>query len=273
MSRVWFASELETAASFWRIFRRDGVTLGFTSHDRDLRFDGVLHRSAPGMVPSAIRRTADFEPDSAEVTGALSHDAISSADLAAGRFDGAQVIAGLVDWESLDSHVVYGGKIGSVSEEAGHFSARLLSRKEDLRRDPVPRTGPTCRAEFCGPGCQLSAAAFTHLAQLSGFDLVSNGVMLNAAADPGSLVGGVARWLDGPHAGLAMGIAADSNGLLALDMPLDANLTVGLHLLVREGCDRTLPTCSGRFANAINFQGEPFVPGNDLLTRYPDAVK
>lgn len=34
MSRIWFASELETIATFWRIERRDGITLGFTSHDR-----------------------------------------------------------------------------------------------------------------------------------------------------------------------------------------------------------------------------------------------
>ena len=71
MSRVWFSQPLETAATFWRVIRRDGVTLGFTTHDRDLWFDGVLHRAAPGMVPSAIRRSTDFEPDSAEVQGAL----------------------------------------------------------------------------------------------------------------------------------------------------------------------------------------------------------
>ena len=72
MSRVWFAQRLETAAAFWRVLRRDGVTLGFTTHDRDLWFDGVLHSATPGMVPSADPPiSADFEPDSAEVVGAL----------------------------------------------------------------------------------------------------------------------------------------------------------------------------------------------------------
>ena len=36
-----------------------------------------------------------------------------------------------------------------------------------------------------------------------------------------------------------------------------------------EGCDKSLATCAGRFANALNFRGEPHLPGNDLLTRYP----
>jgi uncharacterized phage protein (TIGR02218 family) len=35
-----------------------------------------------------------------------------------------------------------------------------------------------------------------------------------------------------------------------------------------QGCDRRFSTCRDRFANAVNFQGEPHLPGNDLLTRY-----
>ena len=31
MSRVWFDQPLETAATFWRVLRRDGVALGFTA--------------------------------------------------------------------------------------------------------------------------------------------------------------------------------------------------------------------------------------------------
>jgi|GEM_PF-6257398 len=36
----------------------------------------------------------------------------------------------------------------------------------------------------------------------------------------------------------------------------------------RDAID-TLQTCAQRFANAVNFRGEPFVPGNDLVARYP----
>jgi hypothetical protein len=38
-----------------------------------------------------------------------------------------------------------------------------------------------------------------------------------------------------------------------------------------EGCDKQMATCSARFANAVNFRGEPYLPGMDLLTRYPGA--
>ena len=269
MSRVWFSQPLETTATFWRVLRRDGVSLGFTTHDHDLWFDGVMHRATPGMLPSAIRRSAGFEPNSAEVQGALSHDSIDAFDLATGRFDGARVLIGLVDWESAERHVIYRGSIGGVTEEAGTFAADLVSRKAELQRDPVPRTSPSCRAAFCGPGCTLSAARFTHSGTLTGFELAGNTALIITSATLANLAGGTLRWLDGPYAGLTTDIAAVQAGRLVLAIPLDLAPPAGARVILHEGCDRTLETCAVRFANAVNFQGEPFLPGNDLITRYP----
>lgn len=273
MSRVWFSTDLETVATWWRVFRRDGVTLGFTTHDRDLWLGGVLHRAAPGIVPSAIRRSADFEPDSAEVEGVLSHDSITSGDLAAGRFDGARVLIGIVDWANGETQVVYRGVMGAVSEEGGRFIAELQSRKAELLRDPIPRTSPSCRASFCGPECGLSPAHFTHEAVLATHDAEENSVTVVSNAQGAGLVGGVLRWLDGPHAGIAMNIVAADGLKLVVDIPIDASLITGARSLLREGCDRTLETCAGRFANALNFRGEPFLPGNDHVARYPSPAQ
>ncbi|QSR16699.1 DUF2163 domain-containing protein [Novosphingobium sp. KA1] len=270
MTRAWFATELETVATFWRILRSDGVTLGFTTHDVDLWFDGVRHHASPGMVPSSIRKSAGFEADSAEVQGTLTHDAIAAGDLAAGRFDDAGVHIGLVDWETLEASVLYAGTIGTVREEDGRFGAELVSRKAELLRDPVPRTSPTCRARFCGPGCNLSPAAFTRERQVLDVDLDSNAVLFGGAFDSTGHAGGTLRWLDGPMAGMTMGIQAASTGQgVILDTPLVPPIPAGARALVREGCDHTLATCASRFGNAVNFRGEPFLPGNDLLTRYP----
>ena len=271
MSRVFYASELEGVATFWRIERRDGCVLGFTSHDRDLWFDGVSHRAAPGMVPSAIRRNASITNDSAEVEGALAHDAIRAADLAAGRYDGALFAIGVVDWETLEFAVLYHGEAGAIAEEGGGFRAELQSAKAALQTDLIPRTSPTCRAAFCGNGCDLSASRFTHEAQCDLIDHDAGLVRFTDGPAPELLRDGFVRWIDGPHAGLSMQILqSDVNGQM-LDQQLDDALLVGARALLREGCDHTLATCQQRFNNALNFQGEPFLPGNDLLARYPTA--
>ena len=268
MSRVYFGTELEGVATFWRLLRQDGGALGFTSHDRALTFGGLVYRAAPGMIPSAIRRTASLDLDSAEVQGALSHDAISSAELMAGKYDGAKVVIGVVDWETLENAELYHGEIGEISADAGGFEAELRSAKANLELDTVPRTSPTCRARFCGPGCGLSAHRFTHEAIVIAADEGTNTVEFGGV-DAAAMLDGSLRWIDGPHAGSEMlVIQAGSDGLL-LDHDIGPLITPDLRALLREGCDHTLGTCHSRFDNAVNFQGEPFLPGNDSLVRYP----
>lgn len=265
---VFFAKELECVATFWRIFRKDGVALGFTSHDRDLFFAGMVHRAAPGMVPSAIRRTSDLSPDSAEVEGALTHDAISADDLANGLCDQAMVEIGPVDWETLEHEVIFVGELGRISENRGSFSAELRSAKSMLERELVPRTSPTCRAQFCGPGCGISAVKYMHNEVASGIDFDTNRVIV-AGIDPTQFLDGLLRFCEGPQTGLVFAIiGADASGLL-LDRPIAPGTPGDSRLELREGCDHTLATCRSRFGNTINFRGEPFLPGNDLLARYP----
>jgi len=271
MSRVFFAKELEGVATFWRINRRDGVTLGFTSHNRDLVFGGVRHRAAPGMLPSAVRRTAELEKDAAEVQGVLAHDAISGADMRKGRFDGASIAIGVVDWETLEQTTLFHGEIGAISEESGQFEAQLLSAKSGLDADLVPRTSPTCRARFCDPDCQLNAVRFTHLAVVSACDSETGRVSCSGAPAPLLMRHGSLRWLDGPHAGVTMQVIDGDVAGLVVDGQLDSPIAAGTRVLLREGCDHTLATCSARFGNSLNFQGEPFLPGNDLLGRYPSG--
>ena len=219
------------------------------------------------MVPSAVRRSSAVEPDSAEMRGALDHAAIRADDLAAGRFDGAAVSVGVVDWETGESSALFSGSVGAVGRHGESFTAELLSAKLELEREIVPRTSPACRAEFCGPGCTLSPARFTHELTLDQADAARTAVRF-AGADPEALVFGRLRWLDGADVGLEFGIVANQGDWLMLDRPLPADPPPGARALVLEGCDHTLATCSARFGNAVNFQGEPFLPGNDLLVRY-----
>lgn len=265
--RVFFDRDLDTVATFWRVFRRDGTLLGFTSHDRDLTFAGARHMAAPGMVPAAIRLTSDLSDDSAEVQGALSHATIREEDLAAGLFDNAGIEIGAVDWQSLEHHTIYSGQLGQIEDDQRSFSAELRSAKQLLEHDLVPRTSPTCRALFCGPGCGLSAVVHTTVRNLAGLDLDLNQVLFDGI-DHAQFVDGQLRFLEGPQTGLSFGIVGTTPGGMTLDRQLVTGIAIGTRAELREGCDHTITTCATRFGNAVNFRGEPFLPGNDLLTSY-----
>ena len=74
------------------------MAIGLTAHDRDLVIDGLVHRAAPGMMPSAMVRGDGLEADTMDVGGALTSGAIGEAICSAGRWDGARVALFAVDW-------------------------------------------------------------------------------------------------------------------------------------------------------------------------------
>ena len=65
-------------------------------------------------------------------------------------------------------------------------------------------------------------------------------------------------------------IAVDGNAVVLRDVASFA-IASGVRVRLSEGCDKRFTTCRERFANGANFRGEPHLPGNDLLTRYPGA--
>jgi uncharacterized phage protein (TIGR02218 family) len=76
------------------------------------------------------------------------------------------------------------------------------------------------------------------------------------------------RWIDGKNGGLINQIIASAGAVVTLREPAAFVPVAGTRVELTQGCDRRFATCTGRFANAANFRGEPQLPGNDLLTRY-----
>ncbi|HKR25668.1 MAG TPA: DUF2163 domain-containing protein [Allosphingosinicella sp.] len=263
---------LTTVALCWRLERRDGVALGFTAHDRDLAIDGLLYRAAPGMLPSAIGLSDGFEAESLDVEGALSDAAISAADLRAGRWDGAAVAVFMVDWEAPEGErfAVARGELGEVSTKGDAFEAELRGPTALLDAPAVEQTSPECRASLGDKRCRVDMAARTLITRIAAVaDEVT--VAVAEAAPGNAYAGGALRWLGGANSGLASLVLASADGVLTLAEPPPFAAAAGDLVELREGCDKSLATCAGRFGNAANFRGEPHLPGFDLLTRYPGA--
>ena len=94
--------------------------------------------------------------------------------------------------------------------------------------------------------------------------------MLDQSVGDGYLLGRL-RYMSGANCGRStVVIAVDGNAVRVRDLPR-APIEDGCRVELREGCDKRFATCIERFDNAANFRGEPHLPGNDLLTRYPGA--
>lgn len=263
---AWFKADLTRLAFCWRIERRDGVVLGFTSHDRDLELGGLVYRATPGMVPSAIERRDSLDPDTMELSGALTSRLITETDLLAGRWDGARLRVSAVNWSDPDDDPVFlaRGELGSVESDGKSFSAELRGPSALLEAPVIEETSPECRAELGDRRCRIDMAGRRVLARI----VSANGAAMTADNASGDCGFGMLRWLDGANGGLSSAIAASSGSLVTLREPPPFAPEPGAMIELTEGCDKRLATCAARFANAENFRGEPHLPGNDLLVRY-----
>lgn len=254
----------------WRIERADGAGLALTSHDETVVRDGVEHRPDPGVVPAAISRSLGLEPHSSEIAGALTADALSGGDLELGRWDGARVTLSAVDWEDVQapSLRLIGGKLGDVSVSGGSFSADLLGAESRLNEAVCPSTSPECRAEFGDNRCRVDLAGRTARARIVAVD--GGRLQVDRTFDERFLFGRI-RYLAGANCGsTSVVIGVEGDTITVRDLPRGA-VEPGCVVEVREGCDKRFETCVNRFVNALNFRGEPHLPGTDLLTRYPGS--
>ena len=263
---------LTTIALCWRIERRDGVAIGLTDHDRDLVIDGLEHRAAPGMTPSAIKRSDGLDADTMDITGALTSAAIGERDLLAGRWDGARVALFAVDWRGVDTaHVPLGeGTIGAVETDRGAFTAELRGGAAVLERPVVEVTSPECRAELGDTRCRVAMAGRRRLVRV--VSASDRTLTIDAAEPSANAYGtGLLRWIGGANSGLESAVSRSDGASVTLRAEPPLPVAAGDLVELIEGCDKSLATCAARFANAANFRGEPYLPGIDLLTRYPGA--
>lgn len=273
MAANFLDASLTTAAFCWRLQRRDGVCLGFTTHDRDLLIDGLIYRAAPGLVPSAISATDGFETDRLDINGALTSDAINEEDLGAGRWDGAAVSLFAVDWRRPGEArlPLAQGELGGVSMKGRGFEAELRGLAALLDRPVVEQTSPECRAELGDRRCRVDIAGRIRVTRIVAVPSDDRLEVADAADGVNAHGYGRVRWLGGRNAGLAYDVRSSSGAVLRLREPPFAPAAIGDLIEIAEGCDKSFETCTRRFGNGLNFRGEPHLPGMDLLTRYPGA--
>ena len=260
---------LTSLALCWTLDRRDGAGLASTTHDKTLRAGGLKYDPAPGLEPAAITRGGGDETG-AEMAGALSSSALRKDDLLAGRWDGALSKVSAIEWdgEASDPVLLATGELGETIVEGDCYRADLLGAASRLREEICPTTSPECRATLGDKRCGVNLAGRRRRGQV----VASNGTCIELdAAVPADFAVGRLRWLSGPNCGLWSVVASVAGTILMLREPPRLPVQAGARILLQEGCDKRLETCSSRFNNVLNFRGEPHLPGNDLLTRYPGA--
>lgn len=271
------ATGTTTVCRAWAVVRRDGLVLGFTDHDRDLEFEEVLFRAGSGLTARALEQTTGLAVDNSEAMGALSDEAIREEDIAAGRFDGAEVRIWRVNWADPESRMEeFRGRIGEISRIGTEFRAELRGLTEALNQATgrVFRRGcdaslgdRRCRFDLALPGyvveARISRTEAPHLIAFEGLTEFA----------PRWFERGLVEFLDGPAVGLSAQVRMDRWGVTGRELALwtepGSAPEVGNLARLVAGCDKRAETCQVKFNNFNNFRGFPHIPGEDWLASYP----
>lgn len=269
------ASGVTTLAWCWRISRRDGVTLGFTDHDRDLTFDGITYEAEAGFTASEIKDSVGLAVDNLDVQSALSSARLTEIDLASGLFDEATVEIWRVDWTDPALRVLMRkGSLGEVTRAGTAFGAEVRGLAHHLNQPRGRLYQYGCDADLGDARCGIDLAnpLFTATASIvSAADGRSFLVQGLAAFASDHFTRGIIRMTTGPHTGARSEVRRHAvvDGLAQLDLwqSLLAPPSPGDTLVVSAGCDKSFLTCRDRFANAARFRGFPHIPGNDAIVQ------
>ena len=264
----------------WTLTRRDGTVLGFTDHDCDLSVDGVIHRAGSGLSASALQQATGLSVDNSEAVGALSDAAISEADLAAGRFDGAEVRIWLANWRApQERKELFRGSLGEVIRRGASFRAELRGLAEPLGQPVGFAYSRNCSAVLGDARCGFDPMRPGYFCEIPVQEVSDDGREFTFDALPGFeprwFAQGRIEVLGGEGSGLEAMIRSDElrkeGRRVTLWQGIRAPVAPGDMIRLFAGCDKQMGTCRMKFSNLNNFRGFPYLPEEDWLATYPRA--
>lgn len=258
-------ASLSSQAYLWSVQRSDGVGLATTSNDRPSTVDGLTFDPAPDFAPTKLVLSDRLFGSELQFSGPLVNRGLRREDVLAGRWSGATFELATGDWsEGTPLSVLCRGQLGLLRVKGANFSATLNLVPGRLREQACPQTSPECRARLGDRQCRIDLRERRRRLRV----LAIEGAELRVdVAEPERFRFGRLRWLTGKNAGLEQDIVDAGQGWLRLREEPSAAAEPLDSVLITEGCDGRLQTCSERFDNVANFRGEPHLPGTDSTLR------
>lgn len=257
-------------ALLWKVTRRDGQIFGFTSHDQDIPYDGLVYQSRAGFDASQISTSAGLAVDNMNVSGPQTPGVVTEADLMNRAWDYAEVRLARCNWKRPADGIekMRLGWLGELSTRKFSFTSELLGLAQKLQQ-PVGRVyTAACDANLGDARCGVNLAPFT----VTG--TVASSASAGAFADTSRteadtwFQGGLLTWVTGANAGVKIEVKAyaQAGGAFELHEQMRSLISAGDTYSVHAGCSKSRDgDCKVRFNNVLNHRGFPVKPTQDQL--------
>jgi uncharacterized phage protein (TIGR02218 family) len=274
-----YASGSSTLAWAIRLERSDGEVYGWTSADRDATIDAQLYAAAPGLDVSSFATSAGFGVDNAEITILPDDEIITRVDIIAGRWDNAAWTLLRYNWADVSDGVEVRatGHLGELQPKSGAYVAELRGLQQFLQQPVGSPSTKTCRYRLGSTAmpaglCMVDLGPFTETGTVT--SVASKQVFTDTSrTEADDYFGeGVLTWTGGLNTGLSQKVRTYAADVFTLSLPMIFPIEVGDTYSVHAGCRKRLDEdCVAKFANGLNFGGEPHRPTVDELTSTPEV--
>lgn len=262
------ANDLVSVGLAIDILRIDGTAFTFAEVCEATDIGGTLYEPAEGLEVASIATEMNGGATSLDLklAAAATGTLINREHVRDGAFDRAEVTISLFDLvEDTGLGTLFIGTIRQAEfTDYGLVTFDCVGILDDAVALAVEHRTPTCRNEFGDERCGVDLAALgvpTTVAAAGGFGIDVD--------DVGGLPDdyfklGLAEITSGVGAGRFYELREQTGTALLTYIPIDVPLDPGDTLTLFPGCDFSNgPLGCLRWANCINQQADPFVPGQD----------
>jgi len=264
-----YQSGTTSLATCWKVTREDGEILGFTDYDKDIVFEGLTYIARSGFSPTESETKTRLAVDNLNANGILDSEVLVAEDLASGKYDYAAIEIFIVNARdtSQGRDILLSGRLGEIQVNRGNFAAEVRGLANAYMQQQSFVYQPGCRAQLGDSKCQVDLTPFTFSGSVEAVS--ADGLVITDSTQTeanGFFDYGKITMTSGPSIGLSVEIKTYTVGVINLQLQLAQGIEVGDTFSIQVGCGKRFnEDCVARFDNAINFRGEPHIPGMDKI--------
>jgi len=268
------AQELTFLCRIWELVLTSGETFYFTDNNENVTYNGQLYKFDPGIQVSAIAAAAGAVDNNCTVTVSTSANFLTMARIRQGALDSAQFDLYVIDWRAPDTYGRIERFSGYVSDVSFHDKgAVVLELTGDIRAGGKTTIGElysrTCRALLGDNRCKVDLEPLATDVTITNVSV--DGYTITATELVGMtssfLKFGKIKWATGLNIGLEDELKDNSDIGTAELMYTPRNpVAIGDTGRVYPGCDKQVETCGVKFANLLNFRGEPYAQDQVIIS-------
>lgn len=264
-------NEVTTLCYCWLITRKDGLKQGFTSHDNNITLENTTYLASSGFSPSSISNNSELSVDNLEIEGVLDNSALKHEEILAGTYDFAEIEIFMINYKKAEDGKINlrSGWLGEIKFSQNRFITEVRGISQKLSQTIGKLYSSRCRTIFADEECGLNINSFKYNGTVT--EVISDSIFIDSSLNnnSGFFNNGKVRFTTGKNQGHTIEIKRFSSTRVELVLPLSFTTNIGDNYDIFQGCDKSFSTCINKYNNAVNFRGEPHVPGIDQILKTP----